>query len=469
MKTIRHCSIAWFFALAVPFLGAARSAEVVVLGDSLSAEYDTIPDVPGFPTEATAYAEVTVPGWVSMSWAEVAARLRPDDFDFGRYKKLSEAWAPPRLSGYELNWGIPGIEAGQYEDFVSSSALSNPTYYLARQPLEDQLKNRAERVVIWLGGNEFRGHYGALYDGGSSANIIAGLNDDLGRIIDFVKGKTSNAQIILCTIPDLGATPAKIAAHPDPLKRALVTAATVAANEKLAKLAAKKGVFVADTYRRTARLVQNLPVFFGAVQIINDKSDDNDPHYSFTRDGLHPNTPLQVLIARTIIDAFNQSYGAGIPQITDAEALQFLGINPNEPYLNWIAGYNVAKPGFLKDPDADGLTNLVEYAFGLDPSQADANQLPVSLGGPVAGITGDISIRYTPDATRARHVRIKVQYSTDQLSWLNLPADHVVTNADGSFTAVIPPTAGTIHERLKVAVIPPSGSTANIVSVVPVN
>src|ERR1700754_410241 len=54
----------------------AAGAPTVAIGDSLTAEYDTIPENSGFPDEATAYAEVTVPGWVSMSWVEILARLR---------------------------------------------------------------------------------------------------------------------------------------------------------------------------------------------------------------------------------------------------------------------------------------------------------------------------------------------------------------------------------------------------------
>ena len=48
---------------------------------------------------------------------------------------------------------VPGVLAGQYEDFLTSSFFSNPLYYGFRQPLEDQLENQIGRVVIWLGGN----------------------------------------------------------------------------------------------------------------------------------------------------------------------------------------------------------------------------------------------------------------------------------------------------------------------------
>jgi GDSL-like Lipase/Acylhydrolase family len=451
--------------LAVNF---AAGADVVTIGDSLTAEYDTIPDVPGFPTEATAYAEVTVPGWESMSWVEVLGRLRPDDFNFGSYRKLSHSWLVPRLSGYELNWAIPGVLAGQYEDLMTATPRSNPGYLALRLPMDDQLRNRAERVVIWLGGNDFRANYGSLYDGNSADTLIDGLIDDLGRIIDAVQRRNPQLQIVLGNLPDLGATPSTQEAHPDPAKRALVTAATEAANVRIAELAAAKRVVVADVYADTAKLVQQVPIYFGAVQMIDGNDADNEPHHLFTREGLHPNTPLQIRVARTITRAFNQGYGAGLPQITDSEALTLLGINPNEPYLQWFASYGGTMKGFFKDPDADSLNNLVEYAFGLNPTVADADQLPVTLGGPVPGFDGAVSVVYTPDPARVRHIQVKAQYSTDGVNWLNVPAENVVANVDGSCTAVAPASSGTVSLRLKVILRPPSGSSATVMSVVAV-
>ncbi|MEA3213029.1 MAG: hypothetical protein QOE70_6086 [Chthoniobacter sp.] len=454
-----YCS-AIAFALAAP----APAARVVAIGDSLTAEYDTIPSIPGFSSEATAYAEVTVPGWESMSWVEVLSRVQRKNFDFGGNKKLPDIWSIPRLSGYEYNWGIPGIEAGQYEDFVTSSVWSNFAYFALRQPLEDQLKNRVQRVVIWLGANEFRAHYGALYDGGDSKRLIDGLISDLGRIVDFTKKKNSKLQIVLANVPDLGATPSKKAAHPDPQKRARVTAATKAANARIAQLAVKKGVALVDVYAQTARFVQGVPVFFGAVQIISDQDSDNDPHYAFTRDGLHPNTAAQILNARAIIDAFNQRFAAGLPQITDAQALTLLGINPNEPFYDWLASYGLTNKSFIADLDLDGLTQLVEFAFGLNPTQPDADQLPVTIGGPVPGIAGAVSIHYQPDPLRKGSVRVQAQYSLDQLVWKNVPAKNVITHSDGSFTAVTP-TNSQPHLRLLVSTIPPSGSTVSVSSI----
>lgn len=458
----RLCAAALFF-FAVG--GASLAANVVAIGDSLTAEYDTIPEIEGFPNEATRYAEITVPGWESRSWVEVVRRTTAAHFNFGGFTKLRSPWPPPRLSGYEYNWGIPGISVAQYEDFVTSDLFENPGYFALRKPLESQLRSRAHRVVIWLGTNEFRANYGRIYDGGSSDALIAGLIDDLERVIDFVKGKNGRVQIVVANIPDLGATPSRKAAHPDPARRARVTEATESANARIANLAAAEGIGVADVYSQTARLVQGVPTFFGAVEIINDQHPDNHPRYHFTRDGLHPNTPSQIEIARLIIAAFNQRYAAGIPQINDLQALRVLGINSFQPFLDWLAGFGL-QAGFKTDSDGDTLTNLVEYGFGLNPAQPDADHLPASVGGPVPGFDGSLSIHYQPDPARTRHVAVQPQYSTNGTSWKDVPSSRIQANPDGMLVAAVPAISGRVFLRLKLSVIPPSGSTSTRVSAV---
>ena len=455
MKTLRH-----FLALLTAFTLPASAAKVVTIGDSLTAEYDVIPDIPGFDSLPTDYAKVTVTGWEALSWVEVAAKLRGTFFDFGKWKDLSDPWLIPRLSGYEYNWAVPGVDAGQYENFVTSRNFENPFYFAARQPLEDQLSDTAQRVVIWLGGNDFRGNYGSLYDGQDSSSFAAGLLDDLGKIIDFVKSQNSHAQIVIVNEPDLGATPTKKAAHPDPAKRARVTAVTEVVNAGIVKLAALKGVVVADAYASTAALVRGEPLYFGGVRIVDDKEADNNPRYAFARDGLHPNTALQILNARVIIRAFNKGYAAGIPKITDTEALTLLGIDRDQPFFDWLARRGIDDKSFEADSDGDGLAQLAEYAFGLNPKAADADLLPVSIGGAVPGFSGDVSVRFRPKVARAHYVAVKVQYSTDGVAWVSVPPARVVANADASFTAAVPKTDAPAQLRLKVVTIPPSGSAA---------
>ncbi len=450
------------FALAICALTAvtgAQGANVVTLGDSLTAEYDIIPRNPGFSSEATEYAEVTVAGWESMSWVEVLARLQRAQFNFGGNKKWPDLWSVPRLTGFEYNWGIPGIAAGQYEDFVTGSAWSNFAYFVLRQPLEDQLKKKAQRVAIWLGTNEFRANYGKLYDGGDSTSLINGVMDDLERIIDFVKKKNSKLQIVVANIPDVGASPDKQEAHPDPLLRARVTAAIVEANKRIATLAGKKGAGLADTYDRTARLIHGEPLYFGAVEIIDGFDADNDPHYAFTRDGLHPNTPLQIENARAIIRAFNAKFKAGLPAITDAQALALLGINANEPYYDWLATFGLTDKLFNTDEEGDGLPRLFEFAFGLDPTLPDPSPVTSFLS------AGELRVEYAPVAERGRYARVQPQWSADRIVWRDLAAVRVTASA-GVVSATFLASEGPFH-RLKVSTIPPSGSTVSVFAAAP--
>jgi lysophospholipase L1-like esterase len=311
-----HATICWLVLTA----GTAVAANTVAIGDSLTAEYDTIPENSGFPTEATEYAKVTVPGWVSKSWVEILAQLRPGDFEFGARRKLSDPFPPPRLSGYARNWGIPGILASQYEDFVTSRAGENPFYFGARQPLENQLENEAERVVVWLGNNEFRARYGQISEGESPDNLIDNLMGDLRQVVEFVKDHAPQAQIAVANLPDLGASPDKQESQPDPAKRALVTAAVQQANARIAELVNDEGLALVNVYAVTEPLVAGEQTYFGAVPFDPGSDPDNEPRHLFTRDGLHPNTALQIRLARQVILTFNQRYGARVPQITDAEA-----------------------------------------------------------------------------------------------------------------------------------------------------
>jgi hypothetical protein len=288
--------------------------------------------------------------------------------------------------------------------------------------------------------------------------LIDGLIDHLGKIIDYVQAQRADLQIVIALVPDLGATPAKNTAHPDPAKRALVTAATQDANARVVQLAAAKGIVVADTYEPSARLVRGEPLYFGGVKIVNALHPDNNPRYAFTREGLHPNTALQIVNARAIVRAFKLGYGAGLANITDAEALALLGIDRDQPFDDWLAHFGITDRSFDGDLDGDGVPSLAEHALGLKPDRADAGSLPITVGGPMPGFPSVASVTWKPRAARAHYVREIIQYSADGVRWLSVPAQRVVANLDGSFTAAIPVTTLPAVLRMKVVTIPPPGS-----------
>lgn len=422
-------SLALFLVGLVPT--PAAPLRTVVIGDSLSAEYDSLTGVSGVD-DPTEYAAITANGWESRCWVEVLGALRAGELDFGAYRTTLPGWNDLRFTGYQYNFAIPGFTAAQYEDIVNCSILSNPQYLPYRLTLEGILKNEADVVVVWIGANEFRANYGSLYDGTDPTPLVSHLRHDIGEILDFVIAQKSGLKLVVANLPDLGASPAKQTAHPDPTKRPRVTAATESANQAIRELAAARNLPVADVFSATRRLIEGQTNWLGAVSLHPGSHPDNNPRYEFTRDGLHPNTALQIEIAGTILAAVNERYATAIPSIRDFEALALLGINPQQPYLDWAADRGVAPGGMGEDPDGDGLVNLAEYAFNMNPTAKD--RLPVTLDTQAS----PPQARYAPVTERLPLVNLVPQWSADLKTWSNVPASNLSTNAHGETTLRFP-------------------------------
>lgn len=75
------------------------------------------------------------------------------------------------------------------------------------------------------------------------------------------------------------------------------------------------------------------------------------------------------------------------------------------------------------DPDLDGMTNLMEFAFGLQPTVPDINPIEVTTNG------GRPSIRFTPQRDTSA-VLYLVQFSDDLSDWVSIP-EVVVNTANG--------------------------------------
>jgi hypothetical protein len=205
---------------------------------------------------------------------------------------------------------------------------------------------------------------------------------------------------------------------------------------------------VADAFAATRRLIEGQTIWFGPVEIHSASNADNNPQYAFTRDGLHPNTALQIEIARIIIAAFNEHHGTGIPPITDSEALGLLGIDPQQPYFDWAADLALVASGMGDDSDQDGLVNLVEFVFDLDPQVRSAS--PVTIETSPAGTQA----RYRPDPARSRLASVTPQWSLNLTNWTDIPSGSLTTDAGGRVTVQFPGGNGKGFLRLQVAIRP---------------
>jgi len=336
----------------------------------------------------------------------------------------------------------------RFEQIVNRSILSDPQFLPYKQQIADVLRGPADAAVVWLGSNEFRANYGSLYGGTDPTPLINRLADDLGEVLDFVQGQKAGIKLAVVNLPDLGATPDKQAAHPDPVKRANVTAATVLANQAIARRAAAHGIPVVDVFSETEKLIRGKTLWIGPVNLYPGSHPDNHPRHVFTRDGLHPNTCLQAVIARRILDTFNQAYATAIPPITDGEILGLMQIDLRQPYLDWAATNALTASGIGEDPDHDQLVNLAEFAFNLDPKTMTPAPLTLDTSGPA------VVARYHPDPDRLRLVEVRPEGSVDLHSWEPIPENDLGLDSDGGVTIDLPPGGSARFVRLRVSVRP---------------
>lgn len=83
-------------------------------------------------------------------------------------------------------------------------------------------------------------------------------------------------------------------------------------------------------------------------------------------------------------------------------------------YQTYLAGFGLTDPALTAptaDPDSDGIPNLLEYAFNLNPTQSNASGLPVT-----AMQNGYLTISFV-QRTPPTDINYSVQVSDDLLNW----------------------------------------------------
>lgn len=416
-------------ALCVP--SPARET-VLVIGDSLSREYQF-----EFPEFSEA-----------RNWLELLAVHRPDDFYFGPLESsdlglLADACDlfslnnavcnalgdDGELDRYRYNWAIPTYSA---EDYAGDLTGGNLFQGLFQDFIDDDF-DKVDAVVVFLGGNDIDRVYSSVYNGNTSAtnNIINQLEDDLEAIIDFVLDDTPSMRMILVNVPHVGATPEVKGDHPtDPVKTGRVTTALQTLDTKLRALAARKNIGYADILTLTIELLSDDPYCIAGFPFINQGSDSGAAEYLWLGGDLsqnfHPNTNGQAVLANAIIAGFNENYALGVEPLGESEIVEdILGLQT--PLSEWAASFGL--PANQRqaddDPDRDKLTNLIEFALDLDPSQP--SQLPTPT------CTADaFHFEYQLRPQSCEHVLVTPESSNDLVHWAPVAEENILRSGNTS-------------------------------------
>ncbi len=417
---MRAAFLPMFFLGLASVLGAAP-LKILAIGDSLTEEYRfetpfSGPDTTPPPIDAN-----------TNNWPELLSARRSADVSFGTYEANLASYPDFRDGGYKYNYGIPGFTAEAWVEIINTTledsfeGVYEAFCYSTKTALTRHLREDGIGVVvIFLGGNDLNSRYDEIFEDAATPAWLADMVADIRAIRDFVRARNSTVPIVICTVPDIGATHRVSSAYSDPAGRALALQRIAAMNASLVAMAGQVGSQVARIDLLTDRIFDEQPFHLNGTVLQYPPDPANPPDRLFCHDGFHPSTGPQAIIANTIADAINRATGSGIAPFSNREILgNILGLDPDQPYTAWAG----AAGGMTADPDGDGLPNLAEYVFNLDPAAA---------GSPFR-FSPDGRLSFTPSAAGLRFASLEVMESTDLSIWTPVPAGRV-TVADGTWT-----------------------------------
>lgn len=411
---------------------AATPLRVVVVGDSLTEEYAF--EVPfSAPDSNPAVAN-------ARNWPELLSAHRAADVTFGSYNSGYFTYPDLRNGGYKTNYGVPSFTTGDWLAVIQSSFLdtfsSDPVVaarYPTRIALERHLEDEADVVVIFLGGNDLKRNYTGVFHDANPPALLAQATANLTVLHDFIRAAAPSLPIIVATAPDIGATPEVASKYNDPARLVIARQRVAAMNAAIEAMATGRGATVARVDILTDMVFDDHPFHLNGTVFSMVPDPANPPHAAFCKDGFHPNTPAQALIADILIDALNRATGRAIPRLTNREILgTVLALNPDQPYLDWAG----TAGGMNEDPDHDGLPNLTEFLLGTPPDSVSA-PFTFTPGGTLRVPISQAALRFAAPAA---------EESPTLTNWQPVPTARILIQADGSWQ--IPPSSGRMFYRL---------------------
>ncbi len=414
-QTIRN--ITTTFLAPVWFCAVHAVENIVVIGDSLSKEYAI--EFPLLNPDNPA-------AWGERNWLELLSKHRAEEVDIG---KLA-FWPDSRLTGHEFNFAFPGSTSSEWEEILTSNFLTGPQWILLRVSLDEYLED-ADRVAIFLGGNDLKNNYGDYYRGEDPSGFINTLVSNMETIVEYVRDQNDAVPIVLVNMPDVCITPTVIESKPDPDKRLLVTNLTREVNLRLRQMASDKGIAYADIEQLTAQLTGPDRFVIGGTRFlksVDPNEGSNDPEYLFSPDGFHPNTTAQFLFANEIGRALNETYPESSP-ITPFTTQEILALQELEADVTagaWASAYGLSGFDPQDDSDGDGVPLLQEFAFGMDPRIADADQ--ASVLGEWTGT--QLQLSYHLRVQTSLHFTAQPQFASNLVDWTAVPSEQTSSTRD---------------------------------------
>lgn len=420
-------------AIALPV--SAAPLRVLAIGDSMTEEYAfEIPfSAPASnPTNANA-----------RSWPELLRIFRPAEATLGPYESTAFTYGDLRNAGHEWNFGIPGMTTRNWFILINTDDPFDPpsgeplgfSYYDTRRKLIDELY-AVEAVVILLGANDLKQEYNDLFNDTEAANFSNGVRNRISAIHDWVRIYRPNVPVVVCTLPDVGATPRISGTYNDPVKQASTRAKIAALNQSILTWAAGKArpPAIARIDHLTDRIFDQQPFHLNGTVFTLPGDPENPPTRVFCRDGFHAATMAQALIANEVMGALEAATGRDLTPFSNREILRnLLGLDPDQPYLDWIAAAGLGGSGMDEDPDRDGFPNLAEYLLDSPPG---------SFSPPLAGSFAPGKwLAWQPSANALRFGTLTAEESADLTEWSPVPAGRTTVSRGG--TVSVTPAAGT--------------------------